>query len=242
MAHRCIVVVVVVSLWLAGGQARGERSAMESSLTSTFSIVACDPSNGDLGVAVASKSLAVGARVPYAKAGVGAVATQAYTNTSYGPKGLALLEKGLSPKKVIAKLTEEDGHRELRQVAVLDATGLGACHTGRGAPDWHGHRVGKNFVCIGNLIAGEAVVNSMADAFEKAKGTLAERLLAALGAGQAAGGDRRGQESAALLVVRKNGGPGGYDDRLIDLRVDSHPTPLKELRRLLGLAQGQARR
>ncbi len=204
-------------------------------MLSTFSIVAFDPETGDLGVAVQSKFLAAGAVVPWARANVGAIATQSWANTSYGPRGLELLSQGLSAPEVVEILIAEDEGRDLRQVGIVDAKGRAAAYTGKGCFEWAGHIVGPGYACQGNILAGPKVVEAMAEAFEKSQGELAHRLLAALEAGQAAGGDRRGQQSAALLVVREKGGYGGFNDRYVDLRVDDHPEPIKELRRLLSL-------
>lgn len=201
----------------------------------TFSIVARDPATGDLGVAVESKFLGVGAVVPRARADVGAVATQAWANTRWGPEGLALLGKGLSARRTLDLLVERDPGREYRQAGVVDATGRAATYTGREALDWAGGVTGDGYCCQGNILAGPEVVREMARAFETTEGPLAERLVAALAAGQAAGGDRRGRQSAALLVVRRGGGYSGFDDRMIDLRVDDHERPIEELGRLLDL-------
>lgn len=204
-------------------------------MITTFSIVAYDPGNGDLGVAVQSKFLAVGAVVPWARAGVGAIATQSYANTRYGPEGLRLLAEGLSAEETLARLLADDEDRELRQVGIVDAQGRAAAFTGDECLAWAGHQVGPNYACQGNILIGEATVQAMASTFEGSSGPLADRLLAALAAGQAAGGDRRGQQSAALLVVRERGGYGGFNDRYLDLRVDDHPHPIAELQRLLKL-------
>ena len=182
-----------------------------------------------------SKFLSAGSVVPWAKAGAGAVATQSWANTSYGPRGLAMMEEGMSAQDVMAKLTEEDGDRALRQIGVVDAKGNAAAFTGEECYDWAGHIVGGNFACQGNILVSEDTVRAMASAFEETPGALADRLLAALLAGQAAGGDRRGRQSAALLVVKERGGYGGYNDRYVDLRVDDHATPIKELTSLLKL-------
>lgn len=163
----------------------------------TFSIVACDPQVEELGVAVQSKFLAVGAVVPWAKAKVGAIATQSYSNTAYGPEGLKLLGEGLSPEEALERLTSADPERALRQVGMVDARGRAAAFTGERCLPWAGHLVGENFSCQGNILVSQAVVEAMAEAFTKASGSLAERLLAALQAGQAAGGDRRGRQSSA---------------------------------------------
>ena len=199
----------------------------------TFSIIGRDPENGDLGVAVQSKFFAVGAVVPWAKAGVGAVATQSWTNTTYGFKGLELLENGLTAQRALDQLVASDDGRSQRQVGIIDANGNVANYTGDECLEWAGARSGENYSAQGNLLTGEAVVEAMGEAFEKTEGELAVKLMAALIAGQEKGGDRRGQQAAALLVVRENGGEGGFNDRYIDLRVDDHKQPIKELHRLL---------
>ncbi len=204
-------------------------------LVSTFSIVACDPTTGDLGIAVESKFLAVGAVVPWAKAGIGAIATQSWANTTYGPQGLELLSQGKTPDDVLVALTGADDHRALRQVGIVDAQGRSATFTGDECFAWAGGIVGSHYACQGNILVSEATVQAMARTFETTTGGLWDRLVAALAAGQAAGGDSRGQESAALLVVREGGGYAGFNDRFIDLRVDDHPRPIEELARLLEL-------
>lgn len=186
-------------------------------------------------MAVQSKFLAVGSAVPWARAGAGAVATQSWANTSYGPRGLAMMEEGLPADEVIARLTSDDEDRALRQVGVVDATGRAAAFTGEECFDWAGHIVGGNYTCQGNILVSEDTVQAMAQAFEGTEEALVHRLLAALRAGQRAGGDRRGRQSAAILVVREKGGYGGFNDRYVDLRVDDHPTPIEELARLLKL-------
>ena len=200
----------------------------------TFSICAFDPATGDLGVAVQSRVFAVGVVVPWVRADVGAVATQALANPAYGPDGLDLLDDGRSAEEVVEALTQADRGRMRRQLGVVDARGRAAAFTGAGTFDWAGHVVGPNFCCQGNILAGRAVVEGMAKTYESAPGSLAERLVAALAAGQAAGGDKRGRQSAALLVARRFGGYLGANDRYIDIRVDDHPTPIEELGRLLG--------
>jgi uncharacterized Ntn-hydrolase superfamily protein len=202
---------------------------------STFSIVAFDPSNGDLGVAVESKFLSVGAVVPWAQAGVGAIATQAWANTRYGPLGLAMLREGLSPEQVGTALVTGDDNAAQRQFGLVDAQGRGYTYTGSGCYAWAGGRTGANYAAQGNILTGGEVVDALAETFESPHGDLAERMVTALAAGQAAGGDRRGQESAALLVVRARGGYSGFNDRYIDVRVDDHPKPIEELKRLLDL-------
>ena len=204
----------------------------------TFSIVACDleaQPEPEWGIAVASKFLAVGSTVGYARAGVGAVATQALANVAYGPRGLELLESGGDATETITGLTGPDEGRADRQVGVVDAAGTAATFTGEDCYEWAGGLTGDGFCCQGNILAGEAVITSMRDAFRKATGELAARLLAALDAGDEAGGDRRGRQSAALLVVRAQGGYGGGNDLAVDLRVDDHPDPVPELQRIFGL-------
>ena len=201
----------------------------------TFSIVAFDAKTKDLGVAVESKFPAVGSAVPFAQAGVGAVATQSYANTTYGPRGLAMLNRGAGPKETLIALTSRDRERGKRQVGIVDSRGRAASYTGKECSGWAGHIVGRGFACQGNILAGEAVVEAMARAYESTKGDLPVKLLAALVAGQEAGGDRRGQESAALLVVREKGGYGGFNDRWIDLRVDDHRRPIDELIRIFNV-------
>ena len=204
-------------------------------LIGTFSIVAYDPESGDLGVAVQSKFLAVGAVVPWARSGVGAVATQSWANTTYGPEGLRLMAQGLTAQEALDKLVEADEDRDRRQAGMVDTRGNAAAYTGKGCFDWAGHIVGEGFACQGNILVGQETVQAMARTFEESKGELADRLVAALEAGQEAGGDSRGRQSAALLVVREKGGYGGFNDRYLDLRVDDHPTPIQELKRLLQL-------
>ncbi|MEW5321718.1 DUF1028 domain-containing protein [Geobacillus thermoleovorans] len=206
-------------------------------LVATFSIVAFDPTTGELGIAVQSKFLGVGAVVPWAKAGVGAVATQSYANTSYGPRGLEWMAKGKSAQETLELLVADDSERDLRQVGIVDAKGRSATFTGEKCYPWAGGITGPNYAAQGNILAGEETVRAMGRTFEQTKGPLAERLLKALQAGQVAGGDRRGQQSAALLVVKEGGGYGGYNDRYIDLRVDDHPRPIEELIRLYQLRQ-----
>ena len=201
----------------------------------TFSIVAYDAEKEEWGIGVQSKFLAVGSAVPWARAGAGAVATQSWANTSYGPRGLAMMEEGVPADEVIAWLTDEDEHRALRQVGVVDAEGNAAAFTGAECFDWAGHIIGEHYTCQGNILVSEGTVKAMAETFEGTQGALADRLLAALRAGQKAGGDRRGKQSAAILVVREKGGYGGFNDRYMDLRVDDHATPIEELAKLLKL-------
>jgi uncharacterized Ntn-hydrolase superfamily protein len=203
----------------------------------TFSIVAFDPENGDVGVAVESKYFAVGAVVPWARAGVGAVATQAAGRAAYGPEILDLLARGLEPAGAIEHALADDERRETRQLGVVDARGRAAAFTGSECNEWAGHATGSGYAAQGNILAGEEVVAEMARALETTSGALAERLVVALEAAQAAGGDRRGQQSAALVVERPGGIPASREDvdRVVDLRVDDHAEPIRELRRLLEL-------
>jgi uncharacterized Ntn-hydrolase superfamily protein len=204
-------------------------------VANTFSIVAYDPETKEWGVAVASKYLAVGAAVPFARAGAGAVATQSAVNVTYGPKGLELLGQGKPAEEVVKALTEADRGRDFRQLGVVDAKGNVASFSGKRCNAWAGSKTGKHYACQGNLLAGEKVVADMAKAFEAAKGPLAWRLMAALEAGEKAGGDKRGKQSAALVVVREGWGPNGLGDRYLDFRVDDHNDPVQELARILAL-------
>lgn len=201
----------------------------------TFSIVGFDPDTGELGVAVASKFLSVGSIVPWAKAGVGAVATQSWANPVYGLRGLQLMEEGKNAEETLQILIEEDEQKEVRQAGFVDAKGNSATFTGTECYSWAGGIAGPNFACQGNILTGEDVVQAMADTFQNSKGDLASRLTQALKAGDSAGGDSRGKQSAALLVVKEQGGYGGITDRYIDLRVDDHHEPVAELQRILRL-------
>ena len=198
----------------------------------TFSIVAYDPKNKEWGVAVQSKFVAVGSLVPHARANVGAIATQAYANTSYGPKGLALLEQGYSAKEVIEILIEDDNLKEERQVGIVDSRGNVHSYTGEKCFEWAGHVIRKNHACQGNILASEEVVKAMSKAFINTSGDLVEKFFTALEAGQEKGGDRRGMESAAILIVKEKGAYDGGIDRYIDIRVDEHPNPIKELKKV----------
>jgi uncharacterized Ntn-hydrolase superfamily protein len=198
----------------------------------TFSIVAADVEAGDWGIGVASKFPAVGSVVPWARAGVGAVATQSWANTSFGPGGLELMASGLSAEETVQRLTGEDDGREKRQVGMVDVTGTPATFTGSECMEWAGGRTGEGFACQGNILIGPEVVEALARGFDEAEGALVDRLIAALVAGDRAGGDRRGRQSAALLVVREAGGYEGYTDRYVDVRVDDHPQAVDELVRV----------
>ncbi|MEJ7631364.1 MAG: DUF1028 domain-containing protein [Rubrobacteraceae bacterium] len=204
-------------------------------LVATFSIVAFDPASEELGVAVQSKFLAVGAVVPWARANVGAVATQAMANVSFGPRGLELMAEGRTAEETVEALVSADEGREDRQIGVVDARGRAATFTGGDCFDWAGGVTGDHYAAQGNILISEETVKAMARTYEETAGDLAGRLLAALDAGQAAGGDSRGRQSAALLVVREGGGYGGQSDRVVDLRVDDHPDPIEELIRVRDL-------
>jgi uncharacterized Ntn-hydrolase superfamily protein len=201
----------------------------------TFSIVACDLEAGQLGVAVASKFLAVGAVVPWLEAGTGAIATQALANTRYGPDGLARMRAGARASEALAAVLAADEGRDDRQAGFVDARGAAATHTGARCMEWAGGRARPGSAVQGNILTGPGVVDAMANAYEVGSGSLAERLLLALAAGDRAGGDRRGRQSAAIAVVSPGGGYGGNDDSLVDLRVDDHPDPVSELQRLYGV-------
>ncbi len=204
-----------------------------SPIVATYSICACDLDAGQWGVATQSKFLAVGSIVPWAAPQVGAIATQSYANPRYGPEGLELLATGCSADEVVARLTTADDGREHRQLGIVDAEGRGATFTGSECHDWAGGRSGDGFAAQGNILVSGATIDAAVEAFVSSGGRpLAERLLDCLAAAQAAGGDRRGQQSAALLVVEQDGGYAALSDTLVDLRIDDHPRPVEELRRL----------
>jgi len=210
--------------------------AESAPLIATYSIAACDLAAGQWGVATQSKFLAVGSVVPWAAPHVGAIATQAYANPRYGPDGLALLRAGASAEEVVGRLTEADEGRADRQLGVVDAHGGSATYTGTGCYDWAGGLAGPCFAAQGNILVGHETVDALATTFSATEGApLAERLIECLAAAQAAGGDRRGQQSAALLVVETDAGYAGLSDLLVDLRVDDHPLPVAELARLYGM-------
>jgi uncharacterized Ntn-hydrolase superfamily protein len=222
----------------------------------TFSIIAFDPATRELGVGVQSRAFGAGAAVPYAKPGVGAVATQASANRQYGPKAIALLEQGLSPAEVVKRITDEDPGRDTRQVAVIDTQGRSAVYTGKRVIDrnsdpndpvhlggYAGHVSGLNFSAQGNTLASEEVVKAMAAAYQGGRGSMAERLMDALDAGQSQGGDTRGMQSAGILVVKPlDPKSESTVERIVDIRVDDHEEPFKELRRLLGMTLGEPQR
>src|SRR3954464_5526384 len=204
---------------------------------STYSIAACDLEAGQWGVATQSKFLAVGSVVPWAEPGVGAIATQAYANPRYGPEGLALMREGLSAEEGVERPPHADDGRDHRQVGVVDGQGRSASYTGSECMDWAGGRTGSCYAAQGNILVSAQTVDAIAETFESGAGSLAERLLDCLDAAQAAGGDRRGQQSAAVLVVERDGGYAGLSDVVVELRVEDHERPLEELRRLFGLHQ-----
>jgi uncharacterized Ntn-hydrolase superfamily protein len=205
-------------------------------VVATYSIVACDLDAGQWGVATQSKFLAVGSVVPWAEPHVGAVATQSYANPRYGPDGLALLRQGMSADEVVKRLTDADDGREHRQLGIVDARGGAATYTGSECHDWAGGRTGEGYTAQGNILVSAETVDALAKTFEATAGRpLAERLLDCLDAAQAAGGDKRGQQSAALLVVEKDAGYAQLSDVVVELRVDDHARPLEELRRIYGL-------
>jgi uncharacterized Ntn-hydrolase superfamily protein len=208
---------------------------MADPIVATYSIVACDLEAGQWGVAVQSKFLAVGSVVPWAMPHVGAVATQAYANPRYGPQGLELLREGISAQEVVERLTSADDGRDHRQLGVVDAEGGAATYTGKECLDWAGGRTGAGYAAQGNILVSAETVDALADTFEGASGLLAERLIDCLAAAQAAGGDSRGQQSASLLVVERDGGYANLSDVVVDLRVDDHELPIEELRRIYRL-------
>jgi uncharacterized Ntn-hydrolase superfamily protein len=219
----------------AGGHQLASSSVSMRRIVATFSIVAFDPETDSLGVAVQSRFLAVGSVVPWARAGVGAVATQAMANYNYGPRGLELMSGGRTAGQTVEDLFSVDEDSEHRQVGIVDGRGRAATFTGSECFEWAGGVAGEHYAAQGNILVGAETVEAMASTYEETAGDLATRLLSALDAGQAAGGDSRGKQSAALLVVREGGGYGGDNDRALDLRVDDHPDPIRELIRIRDL-------
>jgi uncharacterized Ntn-hydrolase superfamily protein len=205
--------------------------------TGTFSIIARDPATGELGMGVQSKAFGAGNRAMTIKGGLAVIAHQASANPMYGGVGLELLGRGMTPEAALEFMVRADEGRDARQVAILDAQGRTAAWTGKSANDWKGHRCGTNYCAQGNILTGPEVVDAMVKSFESSSGPLAERLMAALDAAQAAGGDARGMQSGAIVVVRPLAGSGGFSDRVVDIRVDDHKTPLAELRRLLNMVR-----
>jgi uncharacterized Ntn-hydrolase superfamily protein len=208
---------------------------MARPVVATYSIAACDLEAGQWGVATQSKFLAVGSVVPWAEPRVGAIATQAYANPRYGSEGLVLLREGLTAEQVVDRLTSADEGRDHRQLGVVDSEGRSASFTGEECLDWAGGRTGPCYAAQGNILVSAATVDAIAETFEGSSGALADRLLDCLDAAQAAGGDRRGQQSAAILVVEKDGGYAKLSDVVVELRVEDHERPLEELRRLYRL-------
>jgi uncharacterized Ntn-hydrolase superfamily protein len=230
--HTVLAILMAAGLsYGAHGMGTGQGSV------STFSIVARDPATGELGVAVASRFFAVGSVVPWAAADVGAVATQSFANTSFGWRGLDLLEQGATPEEAMTILLRSDTDPTRRQFGIVAADGSSATYTGEDCVPWAGGRSGPDYAVQGNILTGEGVVVAMESTFVHTKGTLAERLYAALAAGDRMGGDARGKQSASLLVVRRGAGYAGFTDRAIDIRVDDHAEPFIELGRLLDYAQ-----
>ena len=241
--------LVAASLVLAAAPRPAAQATLPWPPVATISILGYDSATGEVGGAVQSRVFAVGNGVLWGEADVGVVATQAIVDVSYGPKALAYLRQGLSPGEVVRRVLADDPDprpqdwtKEGRQFSVMDAKGEVATHTGVRATEWAGHRMGRHYSAQGNILAGQAVVDSMAAAFERTTGHLSLRLLAALEAGQAAGGDKRGMQSAAMLIVKKNGGVWLHNDVVLRLQVDDSPEPIKELRRLVEKAAEQRER
>jgi len=239
------IVLFAAALAVAGVHA-GDDRGLPFDPVATFSILGFDPDTGEVGGAVQSRVFAVGNGVLWAEANVGVVATQAIVDVSYGPQGLALLRAGLSPAAIVRAIWDsdpdprpDDWTKHGRQFAVMDAKGNYAAFTGPKASTWAGHKGGRFCTAQGNILAGEGVVNGMVEAFEKTPGHLSFRLMAALDAGQANGGDTRGMQSAAMLIVKKDGGVWLHNDTVLRLAVDDSPEPLKEMRRLVDIAAKQ---
>ncbi len=233
-ARAVLVAAAMAGLWTSAAAA---VQIWDPDELGTFSIIARDPESGELGMAVQSKAFAAGNRAMTIKGGVAVIAHQASANPMYGAIGLELLAAGMTPEAALAFMLRSDEGRDNRQVAILDADGRTAAWSGPGANDWKGHTCGVDYCAQGNILTGPGVVAAMVSSFTASSGPLPERLLSALDAAQAAGGDARGMQSAALVIVRPLAGSGGFGDRVIDLRVDDHRTPLGELRRLLQMAR-----
>src|SRR5215831_2445043 len=242
------LLILAVPLTTGARQSKLDFSNLPWDPPSTFSILGYDPDTGEIGAAVQSRVFSVGNGVLWAEAGVGAVATQAIVDVSYGPQGIDLLKKGLSPRETIKTILDHDPDprpvdwtKKGRQFAVINARGEVAAYTGSEATTWAGDKQGKYCTAQGNILAGEAVVTNMVDAFEKTKGHISLRLQAAIEAGQAAGGDKRGMQSAAMIVVKKDAGVWLHNDVVLRLQVDDSPDPIKEMRRLVEKAAAQRR-
>lgn len=250
MRHATPILLALLTLALpVTAQAQDTPPTPEWPPVATFSILGYDPETGEVGGAVQSRVFSVGNGVLWAEAGVGVVATQAIVDVSYGPQGLALLRQGMAPQAVVDRILRDDPDpnpegwtKEGRQFSVMDARGTVATHTGPRASAWAGHRMGVHVSAQGNILAGEAVVDAMVEAFEATEGHLSYRLMAALEAGQAAGGDTRGMQSAAMLIVKEDGGVWLNNDVVLRLQVDDSPQPIEELRRLVELAGAQRER
>lgn len=229
----------IVLVFLSLEACSEEPGVTRNAEVNTFSIVAWDADTGDFGVAVQSRFFGVGSVVPWGVADTGVVATQSWANTQFGPQGLEFMQRGKSAREALAEMLQLDEKREFRQVALVDKLGDVAVHTGRECQGFAGHKIGKHYAVQGNLLASERVLEAMEKAYladksdDMVKLPFCDRLMNALKAGQEAGGDKRGMQSAAILVVRRNGGYGGFNDRFIDLRVEDSPTPIDELARLL---------
>jgi uncharacterized Ntn-hydrolase superfamily protein len=243
-----VSVTLTLSIPLAARQLKPDSSSQPWNTVATFSILGFDPDTEEIGAAVQSRVFSVGNGVLWAEAGIGAVATQAIVDVSYGPQGIELLKKGMAPKDILRKILDSDTDprptdwtKQGRQFAVINARGEVAAYTGVKAPTWAGDKQGKYCTAQGNILAGEAVVANMVKAFETTKGHISLRLQAALEAGQAAGGDTRGMQSAAMIVVKKGGGVWLNNDVVLRLQVDDNPRPIQELRRLVEIAARQRR-
>lgn len=231
-AAAALLALSVLQTWMP---APGAAQEYDPDYLATYSIIARDPDSGELGMGVQSKAFAAGNRAMHAKGGVAVIAHQASANPMYGAIGIDLIERGYSPQEALDMMVASDEGRDRRQVAILDMQGRTAAWSGTGASDWKGHRCGRDYCAQGNILVGPEVVDAMAASIESSSGPLAERLMDALDAAQAAGGDARGKQSGAILVVAPRAGSGGFSDRVVDIRVDDHPRPLEELRRVLNL-------
>ena len=232
---RALAALLILALLPSWTPATAAAQEDDPDYLATYSIIARDPGMGELGMGVQSKAFAAGNRAMHAKGGVAVIAHQASANPMYGAIGVDLIERGYSPQEALDMMVASDEGRDRRQVAILDMDGRTAAWTGTGPSDWKGHRCGRDYCAQGNILVGPEVVDAMAASFESSSGPLAERLMDALDAAQAAGGDARGKQSGAILVVAPRAGSGGFSDRVVDIRVDDHPRPLAELRRVLDL-------
>jgi uncharacterized Ntn-hydrolase superfamily protein len=229
--------ILLLGLLVFGSAQRLAGQEYDPDLLSTYSIIARDPATGELGLGVQSKAFAAGNRVVDAKGGLAIIAHQAVSNPMYGAVGLELLQSGMTPRDALDFMVRADGGGLRRQVAILDMQGRSAAWTGPDCTDWKGHKCTSEYCAQGNTLAGPQVLDALVNSFESSRGPLAERLLDALDAAQKAGGDWRGMQAAAILIVKPLAGASGFSDRYIDIRVDDHRQPLVELRRLLGLVR-----